>query len=111
LRLLRLEVEIIDVAVLDLLFERRRDVRLELGLRALAEGHHVVRIDVQLVRVMQLRRLEGQAHRGTARVSEYLTGLQAVHLGRRVALLWNLILEPVGGFEGYGAFLVNMDVR
>ena len=60
--LLRLEVEIKDVAVLDLLFERGGDVRLQLRLRALAEGDHVVRIDVQLVRVVQLRRLEGQAH-------------------------------------------------
>lgn len=45
---------------------------------------------------MQFRRLECQAH--------------AVHLGR-VALLWNLVLKPIGGFKRNGAFFVNMDVR
>ena len=43
------EVEIEDVAVLDLLFERGSDISLQLGLSALAEGHHVVRVDVKLV--------------------------------------------------------------
>ena len=45
----RVQVEIEDVAVFDLFFEGRRDVRLQLRLGRLAKRHHVIRIDVQLI--------------------------------------------------------------